>query len=81
MISTRLIGPAFREGDEVVLAEGSYQGTLGIFLRLREDANWADISERNGSIRSHPVQWLAHAISASSGCGDRSHQAGEGHDG
>ena len=51
----------FREGDEVVLAEGSYQGTLGVFLRLKDDTNWADINERDGSIRSHPVAWLAHA--------------------
>ena len=51
--------PEFREGDEVVLAEGTYQGTVGIFLHLREDVNWADIAERNGSIRSHPVAWLA----------------------
>ena len=35
----------FREGDDVVLAEGTYQGTTGVFLRLREDANWADIAE------------------------------------
>jgi len=52
---------AFREGDEVVLAEGTYQGTPGVFLRLREDTNWADITERNGSIRSHPVVWLTHS--------------------
>jgi hypothetical protein len=45
----------------VVLAEGTYQGTLGVFLRLTKDANWADISERNGSIRQHPMAWLAHA--------------------
>ena len=51
--------PEFREGDEVVLAEGTYQGTVGVFLHLREDVNWADIAERNGSIRSHPVAWLA----------------------
>jgi len=51
--------PEFREGDEVVLAEGTYQGTVGIFLHLREDVNWADIAELNGSIRSHPVKWLA----------------------
>ena len=43
MLSTRPDGPTFREGDEVVLAQGSYQGTLGVFLRLREDVNWADI--------------------------------------
>jgi len=52
---------AFREGDEVVLADGTYQGTPGVFLRLKADVNWADITERNGSIRSHPVVWLAHS--------------------
>ena len=45
MMSTRPAGPTFREGDEVVLAHGTYQGTLGVFLRLREDVNWADITE------------------------------------
>jgi hypothetical protein len=30
--------PKFREGDQVVLARGSYQGSLGVFLRFREDA-------------------------------------------
>jgi hypothetical protein len=64
MTSTIPAGPAFRKGDEVVLADGTYQGTSGVFLRLREDANWADITERNGSIRSHPVIWLAHSASA-----------------
>jgi hypothetical protein len=53
-------GPAFREGDEVVLAEGTYQGTPGVFLKFNEDGNWADIKERNGEVRSHPVAWLAH---------------------
>jgi hypothetical protein len=61
MMSARPVGPAFHEGDEVVLAEGTYQGTPGVFLRLTKDANWADISERNGSIRQHPMAWLAHA--------------------
>ena len=51
----------FREGDEIELATGSYQGTPGIFLRLREDVRWADITERNGKVRCHPVEWLAHA--------------------
>ena len=60
-------GPAntiFREGDEVVLAGGPYQGTLGVFLRLGKDAKWADITERNGRLWSHPVAWLAHAPAA-----------------
>jgi transcription antitermination factor NusG len=57
----------FREGDEVVLAEGTYQGTQGVFIRLREDVNWADVTERNGSVRSHPVAWLHHAAAVPGG--------------
>lgn len=53
--------PGFQAGDNVVLAEGAYQGTPGEFLSLREDANWADIQERNGRVRSHPVRWLQHS--------------------
>ncbi len=52
--------PTFREGDEVVLARGTYQGTPGVFLHLNKDVKWADITERNGSVRSHPVEWLEH---------------------
>ncbi len=51
----------FHKGDEVFLARGSYEGTLGIFLNLRGDPKWADILERNSQVRSHPVEWLAHA--------------------
>ena len=61
MMNTGPGGSTFHEGDEVVLALGTYQGTLGVFLRLKEDVNWADITERNGVIRSHPVIWLAHS--------------------
>jgi hypothetical protein len=60
-MSRRPENQAFREGDEVVLALGTYPGTLGVFLHLKEDAKWADITERNGEIRSHPVKWLAHS--------------------
>ena len=56
---------AFHEGDEVVLVEGTYQGTLGIFVRLRDDVAWADITERNGAVRSHPVAWIGHAVAGS----------------
>ena len=55
---------AFHEGDEVVLANGTYQGTPGVFLGLKRDAGWADIKEPDGSVRSHPLAWLAHAVSA-----------------
>jgi hypothetical protein len=65
MMSNRPVPTVFREGDEVVLAEGTYQGALGVFVRFRKDANWADIRERNGGIRSHPVAWLGHSIGAS----------------
>ena len=61
MMSRRPDNQAFREGDEVVLALGPYPGTRGVFLHLKEDASWADITERNGEIRSHPVKWLAHS--------------------
>ena len=64
MMSNRPVGTVFREGDEVVLAEGTYQGTLGVFVRFRQDLNWADVTERTGSIRSHPVAWLDHSTAA-----------------
>ena len=54
--------PVFHEGDEVVLVAGSYQGTLGVFVRLKSDFAWADVMERNGEVRSHPVVWLRHAV-------------------
>ena len=57
-MSNKIAATVFREGDEVVLAEGTYQGTPGVFVRLREDVNWADITERNAATRSHPVAWL-----------------------
>ena len=56
--------PVFHQGDAVVLASGTYQGTAGVFLRLRPDVKWADIAERNGGVRSHPVAWLALAADA-----------------
>jgi len=60
-MSTQPAVSTFCEGDEVVLADGTYPGTLGTFLRLKEDVNWADIKESTGDIRSHPVAWLAHS--------------------
>ena len=51
----------FRNGDKVVLAKGSYQGTLGTFLNFKDDdPHWADIREENLDVRSHPVEWLQH---------------------
>lgn len=51
----------FSEGDEVVLAKGPHTGTPGVFLRSMADIKWAEITERNGAVRSHPLEWLAHA--------------------
>ena len=51
-------GTTFKEGDEVVLVRGGNVGTPGIFLRLRADARWADITERSGMVKMHPLEWL-----------------------
>ena len=61
MTSIRPIAVGFQEGETVVLARGTYQGTQGVFLHLREDPAWADIQESGGGIRSHPVAWLDHS--------------------
>jgi hypothetical protein len=66
MMSDRAVATEFRKGDEVVLAEGTYQGTPGVFVGLTKDANWADIEERSGSVRSHPVAWLNHSTGPAS---------------
>ncbi len=62
MTHTEPVLPAFREGDEVVLVAGTYQGTLGVFVRFRSDVAWADVMERNGEVRSHPVAWLGQVV-------------------
>jgi hypothetical protein len=54
----------FCEGDNVVLARGTYEGAPGVFLRLRADVRWADITQDDGIVRSHPLEWLAHAAVA-----------------
>ena len=61
MSETKPLSPEFQKGEEVELVAGSYQGTLGVFVGFREDAKWADIAERDGEVRSHPVEWLRHA--------------------
>ncbi len=62
MAQTGKVLSRFHEGDEVVLVEGTYQGTLGVFVRLRDDVGWADVEERSGLVRSHPLAWLGHAV-------------------
>ena len=60
MTHTKPAPRIFRQGDEVVLVVGTRQGTMGVFVRLRNDVAWADVMERNGEVRSHPVAWLGH---------------------
>ncbi|HZQ18280.1 MAG TPA: hypothetical protein VFA90_06120 [Terriglobales bacterium] len=57
-IADAINNPKFHPGEEVVLAEGPHKYVHGIFLRLREDVEWADIKEANGAISSHPVEWM-----------------------
>jgi transcription antitermination factor NusG len=64
MTTIRPIEVGFQEGEPVVLARGTYPGTTGVFLHLREDRDWADVQEDGGAIRSHPVAWLEHAARA-----------------
>ena len=59
--SIRTVSAGFGVGDQVVLAEGPYQGTLGVFRSLRPDVNWAEIEEPQHKVRTHPVRWLRHA--------------------
>lgn len=61
MMNTNAPGSAFIQGEQVMLRDGTYQGTHGVFLQLKQDSNWADIREPNGTIRSHPVAWLVRA--------------------
>ncbi|HYW45793.1 MAG TPA: hypothetical protein VE959_23210 [Bryobacteraceae bacterium] len=57
-----LSAPAFQKGDSVFLARGTYQGTIGTFLNLKDDdPKWADIREGDSQVRSHPVEWLEHS--------------------
>ena len=60
MTKTR-VSDEFRRGDRVVLVAGTYQGTPGVFLQLRPDAKWAEITEPDGTVHRHPIAWMAHS--------------------
>ena len=51
----------FQRGDNVVVAEGPFQGTPGVFVKLKDDIKWGEINEYNGVLRSHPLIWLRHS--------------------
>jgi len=51
--------PAFRNGDPVLVDKGPNQGAVGTFVNYRDDdPTWADITDQNSQVRSHPVEWL-----------------------
>jgi hypothetical protein len=52
---------SFPQGDQVVMTGGPYWGTSGTFLRLRSDANWADLEEPSGIVRCHPLACISHS--------------------
>jgi hypothetical protein len=57
-ISDAINNPKFRPGDAVVLAQGPRKYERGIFLNVKEDVEWAALREPNGTISSHPVEWM-----------------------
>jgi hypothetical protein len=57
-IANAINNPKFRAGDEVVMAEGPHKYVRGVFLGLRDDVEWGSVKESNGSVRSHPVEWM-----------------------
>lgn len=58
-IADAINNPKFRAGDEVVLAEGPHKYVHGTFLELNDDVEWAAIKESNGTVSSHPVEWMS----------------------
>lgn len=57
-ISDAIHNPKFRPGDSVVLVHGPHKYERGIFLNLKEDVEWAAVQKPNGTISSHPVEWM-----------------------
>ena len=59
MTRTGTVTSIFHEGEEIVLVEGTYQGTLGVFVRFRDDVGWAEIAERRVTSEVTPSRGLA----------------------
>lgn len=52
---------SFSPGEKVYVCQGVYQGTLGHFVALRPDTNWAEVREDvKERVLTHPVEWLRH---------------------
>ena len=61
MISIRSVEqPEFRVRDKIARADGPYQGIPGVLLRVREDTDWSEITERDSVVRCHPIRWAHH---------------------
>ena len=60
MNHTNSIQSSFVAGEKVFLAEGPNTSSVGFFVALRNDVNWADIRESGDLITTHPVRWLRH---------------------
>ncbi len=51
----------FQAGEKIFISHGVYQGTIGHFVALRPDTQWAEVHEdTKGITLTHPVQWLRH---------------------
>ena len=57
-IADAINNPKFHPGDAVVLANGPHKYVHGVFLNLKDDVEWAAIRESNGTVSSHPVEWM-----------------------
>jgi len=65
-MNINLSDSTFKPGDSVVLVNGPNVGTSGVFLRLAQDLNWAEIKEADiqgftNRVRNHPLVWLNYA--------------------
>jgi hypothetical protein len=69
-IADAIDNPRFREGDQVVLAEGPHKFVYGTFLHLKDDVEWAAIQQSDGQIRSHPVEWMQNSLDSLSAPAD-----------
>jgi hypothetical protein len=57
-IADAINNPKFHPGDRVILAEGPHKYTSGTFLSLRDDVEWANVRESDGTLSMHPVEWM-----------------------
>ena len=58
-IADAITNPKFRAGDEVFMSEGPHKYVHGQFLALKDDVEWGSIKESNGTVSSHPVEWMS----------------------